>query len=354
MSALLRSLGPVGYDREDPASIERTVRGTYYSRTRLKVRMDLLLNDISRFPGLYALLAETLTESPTVGPAMLSTYYSYGLRDNKFRFCLELVRRGLDAWTDPQLLLELAKKWHPSLPEDERRALTQLFEKFLRDSIKDAALHRIYINAIDPMTGNTVLDAVQPIPEWAYLAEVLRSQGFMTGEELRRVRAAEPARAAADQARAAAEQAREEAELARQTKRFRTDFSAEINSEPKRIELLSALRRTKAAGGKRTSLREGGGFVAVHMTSMALGTPSDDIFIVYGHPPTEEHTVVAEIRVKGGLSEKTTTADLDIVLKGLPAVAEAGGGAAAAGGAGHSSRRSKRSRRSSRKNRSRA
>lgn len=347
MSAFLRSLGLGGYDREDPASIERRVRGMSDPRTRDAVRMDLLLDDISRFPELYTLLAKTLTEAPRVGEATLLEYFRNGVRQDKFRFCLELVRRGINAWTNPRLLLELAQKWDPSLPEDERTALTQLFDEILRISIIDTGVHRLYINAIDSTNGNTVVDVVQRIPEWAHLAESLRGYGYMPGDELRRVQAADQARAAAEEARAAAEEAR-------QTKRTHTDFSSEISSEPKRIELLSALRRIKAAGGKRTSLRGGGGFAAVHMTSMALGTPSDDIFIVYGHPPTEEHTVVAEIRVKGGLSEKTTAADLDIVLKG-PAVAEA-----AAGGAGHSSRRSsrrsiRRSRRSRRsKNRSRA
>jgi len=166
----------------------------------------------------------------------------------------------------------------------------------------------------------------------------------MTGEELRRTREAE-------RARAIALRAEEEAEWARQTKRTRTDFSSEISSEPNRIELLAALRRTKAAGGKRTSLREERGFTAVHMISMAVGTPSDDIFIVYGRPPTEEHTVVAEIRVKKGLTADTTPADLEIVLKG-PAAAEAGG----AGGAGHGRSRSRKSKsshrsKSNRKNR---
>jgi hypothetical protein len=223
--------------------------------------------------------------------------------------------------------------WHPSLPEHERRALTELLEETLRDSIKDAAVHRLYINTINSINGDTVLDVVQRIPEWAYLAEALRAHGYMTGEELRRAREAE-------RARAIALRAEEEAEWARQTKRTRTDFSSEISSEPNRIELLAALRRTKAAGGKRTSLREERGFTAVHMISMAVGTPSDDIFIVYGCPPTEEHTVVAEIRIKGGLSEKTTAADLEIVLKGP----------AAAGGAGHgrSARRHNSSRRNSR------
>jgi hypothetical protein len=222
--------------------------------------------------------------------------------------------------------------WHPSLPEHERRALTELLEETLRDSIKDAAVHRLYINTINSINGDTVLDVVQRIPEWAYLAEALRAHGYMTGEELRRAREAE-------RARAIALRAEEEAEWARQTKRTRTDFSSEISSEPNRIELLAALRRTKAAGGKRTSLREERGFTAVHMISMAVGTPSDDIFIVYGRPPTEEHTVVAEIRVKKGLTADTTPADLEIVLKGP---------ATAAGGAGHG-RRSSRSRKSSRR-----
>jgi hypothetical protein len=285
---------------------------------------------------LYALLAETLSNSPTVETAALSMYFRGALRENKFQFCLELVRRGLDVWTDRQRLLTLAQTWTQGFPDDERRALTELFEEILRASVVDAGVHRLSINTIDPRSGDTILDAVLRIPEWAYLARALREHGYMTAEELRRAREAE-------RARAIALRAEEEAEWARQTKRTRTDFSSEISSEPNRIELLAALRRTKAAGGKRTSLREERGFTAVHMISMAVGTPSDDIFIVYGRPPTEEHTVVAEIRIKGGLSEKTTAADLEIVLKG-PATAAGG----AAGGVGHSARRHKSSRRTSR------
>jgi hypothetical protein len=265
-----------------------------------------------------------------------------------WQFAAALLRRGADVPLGfefpgerghPTPLLAALAIYRLSALPAEKEEITELFEEVLRrvTDVLDQYINASYTNQHGRVI--TVLDEVLQIPEWAHIAEELRSQGAVTGEEHMRMEQAKQAR----RIREEAERARQEAEEVRQTKRALTDFSREVDSESKRIELLAALRRTKAAGGKRVSLREGGdspGFTALHMTSMAPGTPSDDIFLVYGLPPTEEHTVVAEIRVKKGLTADTTAADLEIALKG-PAVAEA-----AAGGAGHGRRKLRTNKRS--------
>jgi hypothetical protein len=295
---------------------------------------------------LYALLAKTAVEDPRLSPEMIEYYYRNAFQQAPpiFQFVLELLRRGAVP-SDPRyidentLLLKIASMWYDRNPDHVKEAHTELLEEAIRRSLDlvDADRRNIGIFAFERIRTKTVLDYVQEVPEWASIADSLRSQGAMTGDELRARLTGGPAREEAERARQEAERAQQEAEQARQAKRALVDFSVEIDSEMKKTDLLEALRGVKAAGGKRASLREPDGFTAVHMVSMALGTPSDDMFIVYGLPPTEEHTVVAEIRVKRGLTDDTTVADLEIVLKG-PA---AGGAAAAAGGAGRNGRRRK-------------
>lgn len=235
------------------------------------------------------------------------------------QFATALLRKGADVpldlpvrsavGTHPIPLLAVLTEMRLLADPAEKEDITELFEEVLRCVTFAGNLHR-YIHVSASIGGHvtTLLDEVLRIPEWAHIADALRSQGAVTGDEYMRT-----------QVRQEAQRVRQEAEEARQTKRTRTDFSSEIDSDSKRIELLFALRRTKAAGGKRTVLKEGDAsrsFTAIHMTSMAPGAPSDDIFIIYGLPPTEDHTVVAEIRVKKGITADTTIADLEIALKG--------------------------------------